>query len=43
MIFSGGMIPEYLVMKRLGLVDNMWILVVGPYEELLRRHPGHTV
>jgi putative aldouronate transport system permease protein len=28
MIFSGGMIPEYLVMKRLGLVDNMWILVV---------------
>ncbi len=28
MIFSGGMIPEYLVMKRLHLVDNMWILVV---------------
>ncbi|MBP3880434.1 MAG: carbohydrate ABC transporter permease [Lachnospiraceae bacterium] len=28
MIFSGGMIPEYLVMKQLGLVDNMWILVV---------------
>lgn len=28
MIFSGGMIPEFLVMKRLGLVDNMWILVV---------------
>lgn len=28
MIFSGGMIPEYLVMKRLGLTDNMWILVV---------------
>ena len=28
MIFSGGMIPEYLVMRRLGLVDNMWILVV---------------
>ena len=27
MIFSGGMIPEYLVMKRIGLVDNMWILV----------------
>lgn len=27
MIFSGGMIPEYLVMKRLGLVNNMWILV----------------
>ncbi len=28
MIFSGGMIPEYLVMNRLGLVDNMWVLVV---------------
>ncbi len=28
MIFSGGMIPEYLVMDKLGLVDNMWILVV---------------
>ncbi|MEE3481108.1 MAG: carbohydrate ABC transporter permease [Lachnospiraceae bacterium] len=28
MIFSGGMIPEYLVMKQLGLVDSMWILVV---------------
>lgn len=28
MIFSGGMIPEYLVMKELNLVDNMWILVV---------------
>lgn len=27
MIFSGGMIPEYLVMKKIGLVDNMWILV----------------
>jgi putative aldouronate transport system permease protein len=28
MIFSGGMIPEYLVMKQLHLVDTMWILVV---------------
>lgn len=28
MIFSGGMIPEYLVMKKLGLVNNMWLLVV---------------
>lgn len=28
MIFSGGMIPEYLVMKQLHLVDNMWILVL---------------
>ena len=28
MIFSGGMIPEYLVMRRLGLLNNMWILVI---------------
>ncbi len=28
MIFSGGMIPEYLVMKQLHLVNNMWVLVV---------------
>lgn len=28
MIFSGGMIPEYLVMKQLGLVNNMWLLVL---------------
>ena len=28
MIFAGGMIPEYLVMKQLHLVNNMWILVV---------------
>ncbi|MCH5249071.1 MAG: carbohydrate ABC transporter permease [Lachnospiraceae bacterium] len=27
MIFSGGMIPEYLVMKKLGLVNSMWLLV----------------
>ncbi len=27
MIFSGGMIPEYLVMKKLHLVNNVWILV----------------
>lgn len=28
MIFTGGMIPEYLVMMKLGLLDSMWILVV---------------
>lgn len=27
MIFSGGMIPEFLVMKKLNLVNNMWLLV----------------
>lgn len=28
MIFSGGMIPEYLVMDKLGLINNMWIIVL---------------
>lgn len=28
MIFSAGMIPEYLVMDKLGLVNNMWIIVL---------------
>lgn len=28
MIFSGGMIPEYLVFDKLGLRDNMWVIVV---------------
>ena len=28
MVFTGGMIPEYLVMKELHLVNSMWVLVV---------------
>lgn len=28
MIFSGGMIPEYLVMKQLGLVNNLWVVII---------------
>lgn len=28
MVFSGGMIPEYLCMRQLGLTDNMWLLVL---------------
>lgn len=27
MIFSGGMIPEYLVMKDLGLTNSLWIII----------------
>lgn len=42
MIFSGGMIPEYLVMKELGLVNNMWILVfkhgINVYNVVLMRN-----
>ncbi len=42
MIFSGGMIPEYLVMKEIGLVNNMWILVfkhgINVYNIVLMRN-----
>lgn len=27
MIFSGGMIPEYLVMKDLGLTNTLWVII----------------
>lgn len=42
MVFSGGMIPEYLVMKQIGLVNNMWILVfkhgINVYNLVLMRN-----
>lgn len=42
MIFSGGMIPEYLVMKQLGLLDSWWILVfkhgINVYNLVLMRN-----
>lgn len=28
MLFSGGMIPTYLVVKQLGLVDSLWALII---------------
>ena len=30
MLFSGGLIPTYLVVKALGLLDTMWALVLPP-------------
>jgi len=27
MIFSGGMIPEYLVMKQLGIINTLWVVI----------------
>lgn len=27
MIFSGGMIPEYLVMRQLGIVNTLWVVI----------------
>jgi len=30
MIFSGGMIPTYLVVRSLGLVDSLWALIILP-------------
>ena len=28
MFFSGGLIPTYLVIKQLGLVDNFWVMIL---------------
>ncbi len=28
MYFSGGMVPEYLLVRRLGLIDTVWALIV---------------
>ena len=28
MLFSGGMIPTYMVVRRLGLVDTLWALIL---------------
>jgi putative aldouronate transport system permease protein len=30
MYFGGGLIPWYLVMKKLGFVDNIWVMIVPP-------------
>ncbi len=30
MIFSGGMIPSYIVMKNLGLVNTLWVVILMP-------------
>lgn len=30
MIFSGGMIPSYIVMKKLGLVNTLWVVILMP-------------
>ena len=28
MFFSGGLIPEYLTMKMLGLINTTWVIVL---------------
>ncbi len=30
MLFSGGMIPTYLLIRDIGLLDTFWALVIGP-------------
>ena len=30
MIFNGGMIPTYLVMKTLGLTNTLWVVILLP-------------
>ena len=41
MLFSGGMIPKYLVVKELGLIDSIWSLIlpiaIAPYNVILMR------
>ena len=41
MYFSAGLIPEYLLMKQLGLLNTMWVLVLplsfSPYNMLIMR------
>jgi putative aldouronate transport system permease protein len=41
MYFSAGLIPEYLLYKDLGLINNMWVLVLplcfSPYNMLIMR------
>ena len=28
MFFTGGLIPTYLVIRDIGLIDNLWVLIV---------------
>ncbi len=41
MFFSGGMIPSYIVVKNLGLVDTFWVMIipvlVSPWNMILMR------
>ena len=41
MLFSGGMIPKYLVVKNLGLINSIWSLIIpisiAPYNVILMR------
>ena len=30
MVFSGGMIPSYIVMRNLGLVNTLWVVILMP-------------
>ena len=41
MLFSGGMIPKYLIVKNLGLINSIWSLIIpisiAPYNVILMR------
>lgn len=41
MYFSAGLIPEYLLMKKLGLLNTMWVLILplifSPYNTLIMK------
>ena len=46
MLFSGGMIPTFLVVKNLGLIDTVWSLVlpglVSPWNMFIMKHYFQT-
>jgi putative aldouronate transport system permease protein len=41
MLFHGGLIPSYLVIKQLGLIDNFWVMIlpgaIGAYQVIVTR------
>ena len=41
MLFNGGMIPRYLIVKAFGLIDSIWSLIIpiaiAPYNVILMR------
>lgn len=47
MLFSGGIVPKYLIVKNLGLIDSLWSLIfpiaIAPYNVILMRTFFHAL
>jgi putative aldouronate transport system permease protein len=47
MLFSGGLIPTYLVVRNAGLVDSLWALIipglVAPFNMIILRNYFHAI